>query len=1184
MADCGFLGAPSPPEPRCDLHGTPVPPGEVQQAQQQLVDRLLTEDAYQYGMHAALDLRLAVSEAQSALGRPDLSMAQQLLHGACGTTPAEGSSEEAVVTGALGLAVRAGALQGDHLEKANWEQGSGPAVEARLHPGEFVRAAARPCGEGGASGLECRVGGKPASLFAPEMLVLLAAASGIAVERHVADADVAAEELTALSPSGAASALLHLCLVHGRWDRHVALLEQAVALIDEVARGSGRLRNGAEGVGDGTPAQDAKEVEHADSVGTQPGPRLSSNLHGKRQRGKGGAELIVEDGWAGGRGAAESGTVRAARFLCSGDWGLDLLWGGGAMVHSLHYPRTGLVALVRLYNIVSGAASDAATDGREEDDRRDDRWNASGDVLSGKEELKGVSAPEASTAQGRAAASGFARMRLTVTMPLVYLPAQNRVAARVVDEDERSGGRPVTFSGLQGEAARVLAREHQQHRKFKAGPYTSHSSQPASAKTADVEQAAAAGATRGTYLVTLGVKDALSGELSLHGGCFPLAGGSGDALWGSHPAPDTGSELLACMAGCPDASHSHVAPCRHQLAVLRALSCQQVWGRELTEVEREEEALVGVAADGGTAVASVADGARLHWALAQLPSVKADLERDALEGGGRMLLQRLVQRLRSGGVGAEDPAALGRAGGVLGEVMRPVVDVERYVAALSEQMQAAAKSRCERFIWESQREEHECKCKCMDASCEYCGGTKINGVEEECGHCDGTGLADWVLMARANAPQILRPYDGCCKKCCGRFTEERRPHFYPSLQRPPWSLRATEPWFSCLPPAPPLPAWACSTAAAAPGLLRAAWTALSSNAGFAQPADVWFGPWLKLVDTVLSGLQGEVATTRKMLSAYEEDYNMILAAAPANRWEENEELCLSSLRLLAESVVPVLYGACPFPTMDAEDRNVEGLLQAARETVQREIEETAAAPASAEVGMRKVGLRESEGPRALTGVEVMELVDNLSDSYHLYDGPDAQVAVTDVLGEVLREWAARLECCGGPCCPEQLGKIQAWTARRLSDALVKVFDYYDLHGDRVRVARLHQHSQLYLTALLDALQSEGGAQLVQQPGLTETACDMATSLLDPKQCVRSEDVATVSALARRAALLPCGGGLPRVIKGILKAVAKKWTTPRGVGLLPTRPVYQDNIKREISLELESQLKKLLIEVAQLKWG
>ncbi|KAK3237318.1 hypothetical protein CYMTET_52600 [Cymbomonas tetramitiformis] len=716
--DCGFLGAPAPPGPPYGLFGTPAPPAE--QARQQLVDRLLTGNVSLFLLDAASGLRRAVDAARGALGMPSMahhllsgsvmpSAMQQLLNEAYGK-PAEGTGKEAALAAALGLAIRAGALQGDHLERADWAQGThGVPVGAPLPPGESLCAAARPCSEGGASGLECHVGGRPASLFAPEMLVLLAAACGSTVDRHVADANVMEEGLAALPPSVAASALLHLCLVHGHWDRHRALLEQAVARINEVAGGSGRRRIGAKqggGVGDSAPAQNGHEAEGGDSGGTgretRLGRKLRSNPHGKRQRGE--AEPVVEDRpkVAGCGGAAQGGPR-----LCSGVWGLDVLWGGGAMVHSLHYPRTGLVALARLYNIVSGGASDAAAaadasdaaaasdaadaanDKGGDDASGDDDRNASGGALGGKSERKPVPAPGATTAPGDAAVAGFARMRLTVTMPLVYLPAQKCVAARVVDEDERSGGRPVSFSGLQGEGVREWVRENAQRQTLRGGGYKSRSSPPASAPPVEAGQAAEAGTTRGTYLVTLGVKDALSGELSLQGGCTPLAGAAEDALWSdalraSAPA-DTGAEgsaILRCMAGCPDASHSHLAPCRHQLAVLRAVSCQQVWGREMTEVEREEEALVGSAGDGGAAVPSVADGARLHWALAQLPSVKDALDRDARENGGQVLLQRLVERLGSGGVGGDGPAALGPAGGARGEAMRPCLDVGRYVAGL----------------------------------------------------------------------------------------------------------------------------------------------------------------------------------------------------------------------------------------------------------------------------------------------------------------------------------------------------------------------------------------------------------------------------------------------------------------------------------------------------------------------
>eukprot|EP00854_Cymbomonas_tetramitiformis_P006998 gene6998-8344_t len=1275
--DCGFLGAPAPPGPPYGLFGTPAPPAE--QARQQLVDRLLTGNVSLFLLDAASGLRRAVDAARGALGMPSMahhllsgsvmpSAMQQLLNEAYGK-PAEGTGKEAALAAALGLAIRAGALQGDHLERADWAQGThGVPVGAPLPPGESLCAAARPCSEGGASGLECHVGGRPASLFAPEMLVLLAAACGSTVDRHVADANVMEEGLAALPPSVAASALLHLCLVHGHWDRHRALLEQAVARINEVAGGSGRRRIGAKqggGVGDSAPAQNGHEAEGGDSGGTgretRLGRKLRSNPHGKRQRGE--AEPVVEDRpkVAGCGGAAQGGPR-----LCSGVWGLDVLWGGGAMVHSLHYPRTGLVALARLYNIVSGGASDAAAaadasdaaaasdaadaanDKGGDDASGDDDRNASGGALGGKSERKPVPAPGATTAPGDAAVAGFARMRLTVTMPLVYLPAQKCVAARVVDEDERSGGRPVSFSGLQGEGVREWVRENAQRQTLRGGGYKSRSSPPASAPPVEAGQAAEAGTTRGTYLVTLGVKDALSGELSLQGGCTPLAGAAEDALWSdalraSAPA-DTGAEgsaILRCMAGCPDASHSHLAPCRHQLAVLRAVSCQQVWGREMTEVEREEEALVGSAGDGGAAVPSVADGARLHWALAQLPSVKDALDRDARENGGQVLLQRLVERLGSGGVGGDGPAALGPAGGARGEAMRPFLDVGRYVAGLSEQLQAAGEFRCWRHVWALERPEHECKCK--DIVCCYCGGRATTFDEDEyedvdCKYCDGTGWDDWE--AREEGPE-----GGCCKKCCGRFDEDSRPSFHPDVPRPYWSLRARDASMRRRPPpAPPLPTWVRPTAAAAPGLLRAAWAALCSGAGFAQPAAVWCAPWLKLVDTVLSGLQRELTTTRKMLLRMNADRKLdfLLAATPANLREETEELCLSSLRLLAESVVPMLYGVCPVPTVDAaEGREVDGLLKAARETMQRAMEEIAAAPALAgEVGAVKVGFRE-ENLRPLIGMEASQVVSNLSVGYCIHDRDD--VAVTNVVGEVLGEWAARLERCGVPwthkfgvrvercvfhcqpstlppglfsdllrppppgACPEELReRIMAWTARRLCGALDTIIELYDLEKEsRERVAKLQQHAQLYLKALLDALQrfslaidpprtrgsSMGWRELrsgrtpgLQQP-LTAAACDAAAAALyDPTQFVRSEDIASVVALARRAAGLPCGGGLRRVIESILKVVAQTWTTPRGAGLLPTKPVYRDDIKREIYLELESQLRKLVVDVAQLNGG
>ncbi|KAK3237319.1 hypothetical protein CYMTET_52601 [Cymbomonas tetramitiformis] len=473
-----------------------------------------------------------------------------------------------------------------------------------------------------------------------------------------------------------------------------------------------------------------------------------------------------------------------------------------------------------------------------------------------------------------------------------------------------------------------------------------------------------------------------------------------------------------------------------------------------------------------------------------------------------------------------------------------------------------------------------------DIVCCYCGGRATTFDEDEyedvdCKYCDGTGWDDWE--AREEGPE-----GGCCKKCCGRFDEDSRPSFHPDVPRPYWSLRARDASMRRRPPpAPPLPTWVRPTAAAAPGLLRAAWAALCSGAGFAQPAAVWCAPWLKLVDTVLSGLQRELTTTRKMLLRMNADRKLdfLLAATPANLREETEELCLSSLRLLAESVVPMLYGVCPVPTVDAaEGREVDGLLKAARETMQRAMEEIAAAPALAgEVGAVKVGFRE-ENLRPLIGMEASQVVSNLSVGYCIHDRDD--VAVTNVVGEVLGEWAARLERCGVPW----THKFGVRVERRLCGALDTIIELYDLEKEsRERVAKLQQHAQLYLKALLDALQSEGGACLVRQPGLqqplTAAACDAAAAALyDPTQFVRSEDIASVVALARRAAGLPCGGGLRRVIESILKVVAQTWTTPRGAGLLPTKPVYRDDIKREIYLELESQLRKLVVDVAQLNGG
>ncbi|KAK3235120.1 hypothetical protein CYMTET_54664 [Cymbomonas tetramitiformis] len=272
--------------------------------------------------------------------------------------------------------------------------------------------------------------------------------------------------------------------------------------------------------------------------------------------------------------------------------------------------------------------------------------------------------------------------KLTVCMPLVR--HGNRVTARVVDEKET----------VQTDPQR--------------------------------EDAGGGAAMRGAYLVTLGVDDVSTGQLSMKGRCIPAV----------HMADSPASQRTGCTA-CSGA----VRLCEHQLAVLSAL-CRQ----PQTPGDR-------------SSVVSVVDGDRLRWALAQLPTtlVKDDVARVAREEGCQVALQVLLLRLQQGAVGGEaDVAGLGEEAAELETMMDTSLDMLDM-----DELRERARQASERQSWVDSQVDHECHCDCGEGrgACDYCDG-------EGCRRCGWEGCLDDDYYD-----------DGeCCQNCC-EYADSKRPAF-----------------------------------------------------------------------------------------------------------------------------------------------------------------------------------------------------------------------------------------------------------------------------------------------------------------------------------------------------------------------------------------------------------------------